>query len=31
MTLELDGVILQHITEVSVRERARIVHHPVPE
>jgi DNA circularisation protein N-terminus len=30
MPVELSGITLQHLTHVSVRERARIVHHPVP-
>lgn len=30
MPVELAGITLQHLTEVSVRECARIVHHAVP-
>jgi hypothetical protein len=30
MTIELGGITLDHLTAVSVRERARIVHHDVP-
>ena len=30
MAVELGGITLQHLTHVSVRERARIVHHAVP-
>jgi hypothetical protein len=30
MTIELGGITLDHLTDVSVRERARIVHHAVP-
>lgn len=30
MPVELGGITLEHLTEVSVRERARIARHPVP-
>lgn len=30
MAVELGGALLEHLTHVSVRERARIVHHDVP-
>lgn len=30
MAVELGGVLLDHLTHVSVRERARIIHHDVP-
>ena len=30
MAVELSGIVLDHLTHVSVREHARIVHHEVP-
>jgi hypothetical protein len=30
VAVELSGILLEHLTHVSVRERARIVHHDVP-
>lgn len=30
MAVELGGILLEHLTGVSVRERARIAHHDVP-
>lgn len=30
MAVELSGILLEHLTHVSVRERARIAHHDVP-
>ncbi len=30
MAVELGGIVLDHLTQVSVRERARIAHHDVP-
>lgn len=30
MPVELAGISLEHLTHVSVKEQARIVHHPVP-
>src|SRR5918999_865139 len=30
MAVELDGIVLEHLTDVTIGERARIVHHDVP-